>query len=290
MAKKRHKTFFSTELNTSFLSITLVLVLLGTIVLFYHSAQNFSSYLREHFMVTVLIDDGIDSLKLANLSHEIENAKYVKSYKYISKDEAMKEEIKILGSDPSEFLDENPFIATFEIYIKSDYHENGKMEQIVKKLKNTPGVLEVEYSKDVIKNVNYYIRIISIVLLVIAGLFTYISFALINNTVRLAIFSMRFSINTMKLVGASWNFIRRPFLKRSIVMGFVSAVSASLIIFIGIHWLWKFMPQSAVVIDWKVIMTVSFSVFVFGITISVLCTLISLNKYLKMNTNKLYYI
>lgn len=290
MAKKRHKTFFSTELNTSFLSITLVLVLLGTIVLFYHSAQNFSSYLREHFMVTVLIDDGIDSLKLANLSHEIENAEYVKSYKYISKDEAMKEEIKILGSDPSEFLDENPFIATFEIYIKSDYHENGKMEQIVKKLKNTPGVLEVEYSKDVIKNVNYYIRIISIVLLVIAGLFTYISFALINNTVRLAIFSMRFSINTMKLVGASWNFIRRPFLKRSIVMGFVSAVSASLIIFIGIHWLWKFMPQSAVVIDWKVIMTVSFSVFVFGITISVLCTLISLNKYLKMNTNKLYYI
>lgn len=290
MAKKRHKTFFSTELNTSFLSITLVLVLLGTIVLFYHSAQNFSSYLREHFMVTVLIDDGIDSLKLANLSHEIENAEYVKSYKYISKDEAMKEEIKILGSDPSEFLDENPFIATFEIYIKSDYHENGKMEQIVKKLKNTPGVLEVEYSKDVIKNVNYYIRIISIVLLVIAGLFTYISFALINNTVRLAIFSRRFSINTMKLVGASWNFIRWPFLKRSIVMGFVSAVSASLIIFIGIHWLWKFMPQSAVVIDWKVIMTVSFSVFVFGITISVLCTLISLNKYLKMNTNKLYYI
>lgn len=290
MAKKRHKTFFSTELNTSFLSITLVLVLLGTIVLFYHSAQNFSSYLREHFMVTVLIDDGIDSLKLANLSHDIENAEYVKSYKYISKDEAMKEEIKILGSDPSEFLDENPFIATFEIYIKSDYHENGKMEQIVKKLKNTPGVLEVEYSKDVIKNVNYYIRIISIVLLVIAGLFTYISFALINNTVRLAIFSRRFSINTMKLVGASWNFIRWPFLKRSIVMGFVSAVSASLIIFIGIHWLWKFMPQSAVVIDWKVIMTVSFSVFVFGITISVLCTLISLNKYLKMNTNKLYYI
>lgn len=290
MAKKRHKTFFSTELNTSFLSITLVLVLLGTIVLFYHSAQNFSSYLREHFMVTVLIDDGIDSLKLANLSHEIENAEYVKSYKYISKDEAMKEEIKILGSDPSEFLDENPFIATFEIYIKSDYHENGKMEQIVKKLKNTPGVLEVEYSKDVIKNVNYYIRIISIVLLVIAGLFTYISFALINNTVRLTIFSRRFSINTMKLVGASWNFIRWPFLKRSIVMGFVSAVSASLIIFIGIHWLWKFMPQSAVVIDWKVIMTVSFSVFVFGITISVLCTLISLNKYLKMNTNKLYYI
>lgn len=290
MAKKRHKTFFSTELNTSVLSITLVLVLLGTIVLFYHSAQNFSSYLREHFMVTVLIDDGIDSLKLANLSHDIENAEYVKSYKYISKDEAMKEEIKILGSDPSEFLDENPFIATFEIYIKSDYHENGKMEQIVKKLKNTPGVLEVEYSKDVIKNVNYYIRIISIVLLVIAGLFTYISFALINNTVRLAIFSRRFSINTMKLVGASWNFIRWPFLKRSIVMGFVSAVSASLIIFIGIHWLWKFMPQSAVVIDWKVIMTVSFSVFVFGITISVLCTLISLNKYLKMNTNKLYYI
>lgn len=290
MAKKRHKTFFSTELNTSFLSITLVLVLLGTIVLFYHSAQNFSSYLREHFMVTVLIDDGIDSLKLANLSHDIENAEYVKSYKYISKDEAMKEEIKILGSDPSEFLDENPFIATFEIYIKSDYHENGKMEQIVKKLKNTPGVLEVEYSKDVIKNVNYYIRIISIVLLVIAGLFTYISFALINNTVRLAIFSRRFSINTMKLVGASWNFIRWPFLKRSIVMGFVSAVSASLIIFIGIYWLWKFMPQSAVVIDWKVIMTVSFSVFVFGITISVLCTLISLNKYLKMNTNKLYYI
>lgn len=146
------------------------------------------------------------------------------------------------------------------------------------------------YSKDLIKAVNDNIKKISIILLIIAALFTYISFALINNTVQLTIFSKRFTINTMKLVGANWNFIRKPFLLNGVVMGIISAVAADGLLLFGVKWLEKYEPQISLVVDWKVLAIVGISVFVFGLLITLLCILISLNKYLKMSTNKLYYI
>jgi cell division transport system permease protein len=151
-------------------------------------------------------------------------------------------------------------------------------------------VVDVIYSKDLIKAVNDNIRKASIILLIIAALFTYISFALINNTVRLTIFSKRFIINTMKLVGASWNFIRRPFLANGFTLGIISAVLADALIIGGLYWLHNFEPQIHAVIDLKVIAIVSASVFLFGLIITFLCTYFSLNKYLKMSSNELYYV
>lgn len=151
-------------------------------------------------------------------------------------------------------------------------------------------MVDVIYSKDLIKSVNDNIRKVSIILLIIAALFTYISFALINNTVRLTIFSKRFIINTMKLVGASWNFIRRPFLTQSFTLGIASAIIADALIIGGIYWLHNFEPQITAVIDLKAIIIVSAAVFLFGIIITYFCTLFSLNKYLKMSSNELYYI
>ncbi len=290
MAKKIRRSFFNTQFVTTCISTTLVLVLLGTIVLFVLSANNLSNYVRENINISVLINDEIDSLQIQKLKHQFETAEYVKELQYISKEEALKEECEAQGTDPSEFLGFNPYTASFEIKVKAEHATNEGMDKIVKKMKNTPGVVDVIYSKDLIKQVNDNIRKISIILLIIAALFTYISFALINNTVQLTIFSKRFTINTMKLVGASWNFIRKPFLMNGIALGVISAVVADAVILFGVKWLEKFEPQINLVIDWKVLTIVGVAVFVFGMVITLLCILISLNKYLKMSTNKLYLI
>lgn len=290
MARKKYRSFFNTQFVTTCLSTMLVLVLLGTIVLFVLSAQNLSTYVRENINISVLINDEMDSLHIQNLKTSFEKAEYVKELQYISKEEALQEECEAQGTDPSEFLGFNPYTASFEIKVKGDHATNEGMDKIVKSMKATPGVIDVIYSKDLIKAVNDNIKKISIILLIIAALFTYISFALINNTVQLTIFSKRFTINTMKLVGANWNFIRKPFLLNGVVMGIISAVAADGLLLFGVKWLEKYEPQISLVVDWKVLAIVGISVFVFGLLITLLCILISLNKYLKMSTNKLYYI
>jgi len=287
---KKRRSYFNTQFITTCISTTLVLVLLGTIVLFVLSAHNLSNYVRENINISVLINEETDSLQIQKLKHQFEAANYVKELQYISREEALKEECEAQGTDPSEFLGFNPYTASFEIKVKGEYVTDESMNKIVKDMKRTQGVIDVIYSKDLIKAVNDNIKKISMILLIIAALFTYISFALINNTVQLTIFSKRFTINTMKLVGASWNFIRKPFLMNGVALGLISAIVADGFILFGVKWLTKFEPQISLIIDWKVLTIVGLSVFIFGMVITLLCILISLNKYLKMSTNKLYLI
>lgn len=289
MSKKRH-SFLSTQFITAAISTTLVLVLLGIIVLFVITAQNLSTYVKENINVSVLISDEMDSLQIKSMEKMLKQAPYAKSVEYISKEQALVEEIQAQGIDPTEFIGVNPYTASFEVKIHADHANPDSISSAVKKLKGNPNVVDVIYSKDLIKSVNDNIRKVSIILLIIAALFTYISFALINNTVRLTIFSKRFIINTMKLVGASWNFIRRPFLTQSFTLGIASAIIADALIIGGIYWLHNFEPQITAVIDLKAIIIVSAAVLLFGIIITYFCTLFSLNKYLKMSSNELYYI
>lgn len=289
MSKKRHP-YFSTQFITATISTTLVLVLLGIIVLFVLTAHNLSNYVRENINVSVLISDELDSLQIQKLEASLQAAPYAKSVEYISKEQALKEEIEAQGIDPTEFLGINPYTASFEIKINATHANPDSLNAAVKALKNQTDVVDVIYSKDLIKSVHDNIRKVSIILLIIAALFTYISFALINNTVRLTIFSKRFIINTMKLVGASWNFIRRPFLARGFTLGIVSAAVADALLIGCIYWLHGFEPQITSVINLKVIIIVTAAVFFFGIIITFLCTFFSLNKYLRMNSNTLYYI
>ena len=287
---KTRTSFLGTQFITATISTTLVLVLLGTIVLFVLTARNLSNYVKENINVSVLISDELDNLQIKKLEKALQQAPYAKSVEYISKEQALEEETKAQGIDPTEFLGMNPYTASFEIKINADYANPDSLGVAVKQLKGNTAIVDVVYSKDLIKSVNDNIRKVSIILLIIAALFTYISFALINNTVRLTIFSKRFIINTMKLVGASWNFIRRPFLTRGFVLGIVSAAIADALLIGGLYWLHTFEPQITAVIDLQVILIVSASVFLFGILITFLCTFFSLNKYLRMSSNALYYI
>lgn len=287
---KRRKSLSSTQIITTTISTTLVLVLLGIIVLFVLTARNLSNYVKENINVSVLISDEMDSLRIQKLESTLRKAPYTKSVEYISKERALQEEIEAQGIDPTEFLGMNPYTASFEVKINADYANPDSLGVAVKQLRGNSDIVDVVYSKDLIKSVNDNIRKVSIVLLIIAALFTYISFALINNTVRLNIFSNRFTINTMKLVGASWAFIRRPFLAKTFVLAIVSAVLADALIIGGLFWLRNFEPQITAVVNLEVVLVVSAAVFLFGILITFFCTFLSLNKYLKMSSNALYYI
>ena len=289
MSKKRY-TFISTQFITPTISTTLVLVLLGIISMFVITAHSLSTFVKENINVSVLISDDLDSLQISSFGKQLMEAPYSKNVTYISKEEALREEIAAQGIDPTEFIGMNPYTASFEVKINADYADPDSIAKTVKELKGNSDVVDVIYSKDLVQSVNKNIKKISIILLIIAALFTYISFALINNTVRLTIFSKRFLINTMNLVGARWNFIRRPFMAQSFVLGVVSALLADSILFGSLCWLYEFEPQIANIIDLRAVVMVFGAVMVFGIVITAVCTLVSVNKYLKMRSNELYYL
>ena len=290
MSKKSSHHLAGTQFVTTTISTTLVLVMLGTIVLFMLTARNLSNYVRENITVMVLISDDLDDTQISKLQKQFEKAKYVKSIDYVSREDAVKEVSKEMGTDPTEFLGYNPFTASFEIKVNAEYGNPDSLRHVAYDIKKNQAVVDVTYPKDFVKSLNENIQKVSIILLIIAALFSYISFALIDNTVRLTIFSRRFIINTMKLVGASWGFIRRPFLKQGMVLGLTSAVIADAVIFLGVNRVQAFEPALASIIDMEVFALVSAAVFAFGIIITLVCIYASLNKFLHMSSNELYYV
>ncbi len=292
MGKKKmsYTGYFSTQFLTSLLSITFVLMLLGTIVLFVISAKKASTYLKENVIVNVLINDDVDSQSLRALQNDLDNEPFIKELQYTSKEEALQEANEMLGTDPTEFIGYNPYMAELELKIAEDYTSTDSLESIATHLKLRKEINDVYYHPDLVESMNEGINKTTIVLLIFAALFTFISFGLINNTVRLTIFARRFLINTMKLVGASWGFIRRPFLKQSFVMGIVSSLIACALLYFGISWLQNYEPDIREIVDYQVMGIVGGSVIIFGLLITFLCTYISLNKYLRMSSNDLYHI
>ncbi len=287
---KKHSHFSSTQFITPAISTTLVLLLLGTIVFFVLTAHNLSNYVKENINISILISDELDSKQIASLQKEFGKTDYVKSIDYISKEQALIDATTDMGTDPEEFLGYNPFTASFEVKLKAEHATPEEVDKIVSEVKKHPSVVDVIYQKDLIKSVNRNLQKVSIVLLIFAILFTYISFVLINNTVRLSIFSKRFIINTMKLVGAKWSFIRRPFLANGFTLGIISAIIADALLYAGYVWAQKYEQDLNLVVNDEVLIIVGASVLVFGLLITFLCTYISVQKYLKMSTNKLYYV
>ena len=215
---------------------------------------------------------------------------YVKESTYISKEQALKEQTEAMGTDPAEFLGYNPFTASIEIKLNAAYANSDSIAWIEKEILANKKVMEVNYPQDLLDSVNRNIQRISLFLLGLAGLLTLISFALINNTIRLAIYSKRFLIHTMKLVGASWGFIRRPFLLRNMWIGILAGLLADAILIGLASMLVKYEPQLIDIITPTTLLIVLALVFVFGLAITSMCAYISINKYLRMKAGALYYI
>lgn len=290
--KNRNKSTsrFDMQFLTSSISTTLVLLLLGLVVFFVLTAHNLSVYVRENISFSVLISDDMKEKDILKLQTKLDSEPFVKASEYISKKQALKEQTEAMGTDPEEFLGYNPFTASLEIKLHSDYANSDSIAKIEKMIKKNTNIQDVLYRKDLIDAVNENIRNISLVLLGLAIVLTFISFALINNTIRLAIYSKRFLIHTMKLVGASWSFIRGPFLRKNVWSGILAAILADTTLIGAAYWAVNYEQELAQVITPEVMLIVCGSVLVFGIVITWLCAYFSINRYLKMKANTLYYI
>ena len=289
MAKKTD-SFFNMQFITSSISTMLVLLLLGMVVFFVLSANNLSTYVRENISFTVLVSDDMKEPEVLKFQKKLNEKVYVKESVYISKEKALQEQTEAMGTDPAEFLGYNPFTASIEIKLNAAYANSDSIAWIEKEITSNKKVMEVSYPQDLLDSVNRNVRKVSMFLLGLAALLTLISFALINNTIRLAIYSKRFLIHTMKLVGASWGFIRRPFLLRNIWIGAISGVMADAVLMGMAYMLVKYEPQLIEIMTPASLLVVMVSVFIFGLAITSLCAYISINKYLRMKASALYYI
>ena len=287
---KRPNSFFNMQFITSSISTTLVLLLLGMVVFFVLSTNNLSTYVRENIGISVLVSDDMKEPEALKFQKTLNEKSYVKESVYISKEQALKEQTEAMGTDPAEFLGYNPFTASIEIKLNAQYANSDSIAWIEKEILTNKKVMEVSYPQNLIDSVNRNIQKVSIFLLGLAALLTLISFALINNTIRLAIYSKRFLIHTMKLVGASWSFIRRPFLVRNVWIGVLAGIMADAILLGMAYMLVKYEPQLIEIITPNALLVVMASVFVFGLAITFLCAYISINKYLRMKASALYYI
>lgn len=287
---KRSGSFFNMQFITSSISTMLVLLLLGMVVFFVLSANNLSNYVRENIGFTILMSDDMKEPEALKYQKELNEQSFVKESQYISKERALKEQTEAMGTDPAEFLGYNPFTASIEIKLNAEYANKDSIAWIEKFILKNKKVMEVNYPQDLIDAVNRNIQRISMLLLALAALLTLISFALINNTIRLAIYSKRFLIHTMKLVGASWGFIRRPFLVRNLWIGILAAIMADALLVGMAYMLVKYEPELIDIITPETLLMVLGTVFVFGVIITWMCAYISINKYLRMKASTLYYI
>ena len=269
-------------------STAMVLVLLGIIVFSVQTSLNLSAWVKENLTVTVMLGDDVSVNDAKRLCRDLYHRPYARNIDYVSKEQALAEQTEAMGSDPSEFLGANPFVATLELQLKSDYANRDSLMWIIYELQKNPKVTDVAYQEDLMDNVNKNLGRMNVVLLCLAVLLTFVSFSLINNTVRLSIYSRRFLIHTMKLVGASWNFIRKPFIRQAIVVGIVAALLAIAVLGGGVYALYTFEPNILNIITWRELTITAVAVLLFGLIITLLCTWVSVNRFLKMTAGELY--
>lgn len=254
------------------------------------ASRNMSDYVKENLIVTMMLQDDMTKPEAQQLCAKLRNRPYINTINFISKEQALKEQTKALGTNPAEFIGDNPYMASIELQMKADYANNDSLKWISAELQRFPKVGEVSYQQDLMESVNDNLKKVNIVLLILAGLLTFVSFSLINNTVRLGVYARRFDIRTMKLVGASWGFIRRPFVTRAIVIGLLAAIIALTVLAGGVYALYNYEPDTITIVTWQVMAITGASVFLFGIIITAICSNISVNKFLKMKAGDLYKI
>lgn len=272
----------------SMISITMVLLLLGSVVLFALTANELSKSVRESLTVTVVLQDDIAVTEAKAFNDSISVLPFVKHSQYISSEQALEEQSKSMGLDPSEFLGSNPFSISLELAMKHQYNCSDSLNWIVPGLKSCEAVHDVIYQHELVDTLNRNLNRISAIFLVIALLLILVSMSLINNMVRISIHNHRFDIYTMKLVGADWSFIRKPFMARAALMGFFSAVLADVMLLGGVEWIISKDPSAISFLPMQNVAVMAVCVFLFGLVLTLLCTYVSVTRILGMRESDLY--
>lgn len=272
----------------STISMSLVLFLVGLVSLLLFVAHDMSVYVKENINLSIILDDSTSEADSKRIESFLKTAAYAKEVTFVSKEDALKEHIAALGDDPKDFLGYNPLKASLEVKLNADFANNDSVKMIESKLKIFEAIERVAYQQDLIGLVNENVQRISLVLLGLALVLLIVAVALINNTVRLSIYSNRFLINTMQMVGATNWFIRKPYVRQSVLNGLVAAAIAILILGIVVYYVLYEFGLSGLSINPSSALWVSVIVLLSGIVLMAISTYLSIGRYLKMNTNEMY--
>lgn len=282
-------SFFNSRL-TSIISIALVLFLLGLICLLGLLGNKLSNYVKENISFSIVLKDNVKDADVKKMQKQLDAKPFIKSTEYISKEQAAKELEDELGENPETFLGFNPLQASIEVRLKSEYANMDSVQVIEKQIRSYTSVSDLLYRKDMMQMVNENMRRAGIILSVLALILMSISFVLISNTIRLLIYSKRFLIHTMKLVGATHSFIRGPFIRYNVISGIFAAILAILMLIGTLYYLQQELIGFIDLLDVQSLLIMFGTVMLLGILLSFIATCFAVNKYLKMSVDKLYYI
>lgn len=282
-AKKTKTIYISTVFG-----IAMVLSMVGLLGLILVEAHNLSNYVKENIVLNVYVDDAAHETDVIQLQRQIQANPIVKEAKYVDKEQAARNLKNDLGEDFVKFLGYNPLSQSIDVYLKAEYANNPDIERFKTELLKNPMIKEVKYQKSLVDQMNENITTISLVILAFAAIFVVLSVALINNTIRLAIYSQRFLIKSMQLVGATKGFIRKPFLLYGIWHGILGALIAILILVGTLSLAYKEIPDLVILRSYPEFGAIFVLIVGLGIFISGFSTYLAVNKFLRLKIYNLY--
>jgi len=285
---RKHR--FRNSYFISAVSVTLVLCLIGLESVLLLSAGALLTRMRENMTLTVVLTQEADSAQCARLERMLEASEGYSSYRYVSKEEALREHIASLGEDPTAFLGYNPLSASYEVHPSETYSNPDSLAVIVSRMEALPYVSEVLYPRDLADMLNSNVHDFSLILAGVALLLLLVSMVLIVNTIRLQIYSKRFLINTMTLVGATAWVTRRPFVLRNVLIGLLSGIAALVVLSGLVYYVQYRMGLMLFPMSWQNIALVCGVVLCSGLLITLFASLIATGRYIRMDNNSLYEI
>lgn len=274
----------------SLVSITLVLYLLGVFALLMMHAQRLSKHLKENIGFEIVLNSNVKKDYVISLKKELEAMPAVKSAEYISKEEAIRRLSEDLGEDFLQWLgnEENPLLPSIDVRFNSAYANPDSLNTFEKRLLENNNIKEVYYQKSLVDLIDQNVNRIGLLLMVASLILLVIAITLIRNTIRISIYSKRFLVRSMQLVGATPAFIRKPFVRQGRLQGFFGAVLADLLLFITLYGMTRRLPELALVQDYRIIAGIFVGIIILGILLGGLSTHSALRKYLNTDVDRLY--
>lgn len=270
-------------------SITLVLFLLGVLGVLVIHAGSIGRYVKENIMITLVIDDSSDPAEVLSFRKQLEASSYIRAAEFVSKEKAAEDLQQELGEEFINFLGYNPIPTTLDLYLNADYTHPDSLNILVTTLQKDPMVTEVKYQESLAGKIQDNIEKITVIILSFSALLLLVSIVLIHNTIRLSIYSRRFLIRTMYLIGATRGFIRRPFLGTGIFQGFLASMLSIILIGITLGQIYNRFPELYEAGNKYYMLYLSIGILVIGLLITVISTMMAVNKYLRAKKDKLYY-
>lgn len=270
------------------LSMFLVLFLLGILGFFIINSKKLSDDFKEEIVMTVFFKNDAPDSTMVAFGQELKTAKFVKSSDYVTKEQAAKMHTDIIGEDFMTFLGANPLQNSYDIHLKADYIDTENIRKIESRFLANDMIADIVYDKQLVSLVNDNIKKVSMWILIISGILALIAVLLINSSMRLAIYSNRFIIKTMQMVGATKSFIRKPFIWRSIRLGVIGAVLAIFALIGTLIYIDNTFPSLTILEDQLMVALVLLGVLVVGVLITWVSTFFATQKYLNLRTDDLY--